>query len=359
MRSAMKKKRRPVAAAIAVAALLPRMVGGAQAAAAVAADPAPPGGQGAGSAAVPLEGLVPGIPPSPHERHIDTPDQALPPVIPHGSFGHTRGPRDETSQQVLPPPRTSPQTQPPVTPQVTPPAASSTPSPTSPPDPPDSTADADATVEYVPPQDVQPSRTTAAPHPCTASTGPYQREVERFLKLTVDGKQSKKDCEAIRKWQIEENIQPAIGFAGPSSWGKIRLIKAQRDPNAAGRCPVVDARVACVDLPRQLMWVQAGEDVIFGPVPIRSGKAGYPTRVGWNRIYWKNKDHHSTIYDSPMPFAQFFNGGQAFHGVYGNIYDPTEGSYGCVNLRYDDAKELWDVLHEDDRVYSWGRRPGT
>ncbi|MFG2195317.1 L,D-transpeptidase [Streptomyces sp. NPDC048639] len=39
-----------------------------------------------------------------------------------------------------------------------------------------------------------------------------------------------------------------------------------------------------------------------------------------------------------MPFAQFFNGGQAFHGDHGTIYDRNGGSHGCVNLRYDDAK---------------------
>lgn len=92
---------------------------------------------------------------------------------------------------------------------------------------------------------------------------------------------------------------------------------------------------------------------------ILCGMPGYPTRVGWNKIYWKNEDHTSTIYDSPMPFAQFFNGGQAFHGGHGNIDDPNGGWHGCVNLRYDDAKGLWDVLYVQDRVYSWGRRAGT
>ncbi|UQA94017.1 L,D-transpeptidase [Streptomyces halobius] len=308
-----RKRRRPIAAVVAVAAVLPLVLGGstaaqatqaAQGVEAVPADPAPPAGQ-----AVPLEALVPGIPPGPHERHTDTPDQALPPLIPKGAA-------DQSDTH-------------------------------------------DTTVEYVPPQEAQNARQPDESAPCASFTGPYQRELERFLRLPVDGKQSKADCRVIRRWQSEEDIQPAIGFAGPSSWGRIRLIEARRAPNEAGRCPVRDALVACVDLPRQLMWVQAGKDVIFGPVPIRSGKPGYPTRIGWNRIYWRHKNHHSTIYDSPMPFAQFFNGGQAFHGVYGNIYDPTGGSYGCVNLRYDDAKELWDVLAKDDRVYSWGRRPGT
>jgi hypothetical protein len=60
-----------------------------------------------------------------------------------------------------------------------------------------------------------------------------------------------------------------------------------------------------------------------------------------------------------MPYAQFFNGGQAIHGVHSNIHDPNGGSYGCVNLTYRDAKRLWSVLRLHDRVFSWGRRPGT
>jgi hypothetical protein len=214
-------------------------------------------------------------------------------------------------------------------------------------------------VEYVPSRESLPSRTSRPSKACTAPTGPYQLQLEEYLGLNADGRQSKADCKAIRAWQRRENIRPATGFAGPSSWGRIRLVQARRAPNAAGRCPVVDERVACVDLPRQLMWVQAGSDVVFGPVPIRSGMSGYSTRIGWHRVYWKHRNHHSTIYDSPMPFAQFFNGGQAFHGVHGNIYDPDDGSYGCVNLRYRDAKELWHTLYVGDRVYAWGRRPGT
>ncbi|MET8678796.1 L,D-transpeptidase family protein [Streptomyces sp. NPDC004647] len=357
MRSAVKRRGRgPAAAAVAVAALLPLMIGGAGSA--LAADPAPPGGQpsgrpgspsadrpgdqGSGNAAVPLERLVPGVPLSPHERHVDTPDQALPPLIPPASDqapDQREDHRDALGRG----------------------SQSGRPGPLDPPLSDDSAAtEDDRIVEYVPPEDARPDRNQAEPASCTAATGPYQREVERFLNLPVDGEQSEADCEVIRQWQIEQNIEPAIGFAGPSSGGHIRLVEARPDPNADGLCPVVpDERVACLDLPRQLMWVQAGEDVVFGPVAIRSGKPGYPTRVGWNRVYWKNREHFSTIYKSPMPYAQFFNGGQAIHGAYGNIYDPEEGSYGCVNLKVPDARDLWDVLFVNDRVYSWGRRPGT
>lgn len=207
-------------------------------------------------------------------------------------------------------------------------------------------------VEYVPLADA------VARVSCTKSRGPYQRQVERWLKLKVDGKQSKADCKAIRAFQVKQKIKPAIGFAGPITWSRMRYLSAKKNPNAAKKCPVRTYRVACVDLDRQITWVQKGKKVVFGPVPMRSGRAGYKTRTGWFKVYWKHKNHVSTLYHQPMPYAQFFSGGQAFHAVYGSIFT-TVGSMGCVNLRIGDARKLWGVLKKGDRVYAWGRRPGA
>ncbi|MFD3834935.1 L,D-transpeptidase family protein [Streptomyces sp. NPDC058642] len=207
-------------------------------------------------------------------------------------------------------------------------------------------------VEYVPLADA------VARVSCTTSRGPYQRQVERWLKLKVDGKQSKADCKAIRAFQVKHKIKPAIGFAGPVTWSRMQYLSAKKNPNAAKKCPVRTYRVACVDLDRQITWVQKGKKVVFGPVPMRSGRAGYKTRTGWFKVYWKHKNHVSTLYHQPMPYAQFFSGGQAFHAVYGSIFT-TVGSMGCVNLRLGDARKLWGVLKKDDRVYVWGRRPGA
>ncbi|MDN3024612.1 L,D-transpeptidase [Streptomyces sp. S.PB5] len=206
-------------------------------------------------------------------------------------------------------------------------------------------------VEYVPLGDA------VARVACTKSRGPFQRQVERWLKLKVDGKQSKGDCKVIRAFQVEQKIKPAIGFAGPVTWARMQYLSARENPNAAKKCPVRSYRVACVDLTRQITWVQKGKKVVFGPVPMRSGRVGDRTRTGWFKVYWKHKNHVSTLYHQPMPYAQFFSGGQAFHAVYGSIFT-TVGSMGCVNLRLGDARKLWGVLKKGDRVYVWGRRAG-
>ncbi|MEU8889281.1 L,D-transpeptidase [Streptomyces sp. NPDC048442] len=200
----------------------------------------------------------------------------------------------------------------------------------------------------------------AAPEPpCTAPTGPYQKELEGKLRLRADGKQSEADCVAIRKLQRDLNIDPADGRATAKTYGLLLVREARKNPNAAGKCPIrYGYSVTCVDLPRQLLWVQVGRKVTFAPVPIRSGIRGLETRTGWFRIYWKHKNHFSTIYNNaPMPYSQFFSGGQALHGTYGDLFEA--GSGGCVNLYVEDAARLWKKLGVGSMVYVWGAKPGT
>ncbi|MDG9716920.1 L,D-transpeptidase family protein [Streptomyces sp. DH24] len=292
--------RRSVAVLLAAVAVLP--VG---AASGVPGAPVPPGTGPEGR-------LVSGPEPGPFRPGaVDTPDQALPPEV------YTPSAAEDAVE------------------------------------PPDAAEGTDDLVEHMPPGGAD---TRAAG--CTRRTGPYQRQAERWLRLRADGRQSPADCRAIRAFQQWQGIRPAVGYAGPVTWARMRLVSAQLRPNAGRRCPVRAYRVACVDLGRQLTWVQKGRKVLYGPVPIRSGRAGYRTRAGWHRVYWRHKNHWSTLYRTPMPYAQFFSGGQAFHGIYGSVH-ARPGSMGCVNLRVRDARALWSVLRKGDRVYVWGRKPGT
>nr|WP_190131666.1 L,D-transpeptidase [Streptomyces mashuensis] len=202
----------------------------------------------------------------------------------------------------------------------------------------------------------------AATAACTAGTGPQQKNVERFLGRTADGKQSPADCRAIRDFQLTHGITPAAGYAGSVTWGVMELMTRQREagsnPNASGACPVNKGRIACVDLTRQLSWIQDGKSLKLGPVPIRSGRDGYETRTGLKKIYWRSIDHWSTLYKVRMPYSQFFDGGQAFHSIDGSVWSPP-GSHGCVNMRRGDAKAYWSMLKNGDNVYVYGRKPGT
>ncbi|MEU6624715.1 L,D-transpeptidase family protein [Streptomyces litmocidini] len=250
--------------------------------------------------------LVPGVVGAGSAEYpMDTPDQVLPPLQPEGDV-----PVPEPEEEV------------------------------------------DELVEYLP-----RSAVGAVGAACTAKASTYQRRVERLLGLRVDGKQSAADCRAIRAFQVKEKIKPAAGYAGPVTWARAELLAARKNLDPGRRCPVKTYAVACVDLDRQLMWVRKGKKVTYAVVNVRTGRPGYATRTGWHTVYWRHKDHWSSIYDTPMPYAQFFSGGQAFHAVYGQLATPG-GSRGCVNLSYADARRLWGVLRKGDRVYIWGKRPG-
>jgi lipoprotein-anchoring transpeptidase ErfK/SrfK len=223
---------------------------------------------------------------------------------------------------------------------------------------------------------------------CDPHTGPYQTQIERLLHLLVFGHQTRAACAAIRRYQRTHGIHPAVGYAGPVTWHRLhgrhprrqwhpRRVRRTRprrhaaythrlsvprsrptgNPNAAGHCPTGRFRIACVDQNRQIMWVQRGRRVVFGPVRIRTGYGRYRTRNGLHRVYWKHRYHVSTLYGMPMPYAQFFDRGEAFHGIYGSITS-RHRSYGCVNMRLTDARRLWTVLRRGDRVYLWGHVPG-
>jgi lipoprotein-anchoring transpeptidase ErfK/SrfK len=109
--------------------------------------------------------------------------------------------------------------------------------------------------------------------------------------------------------------------------------------------------VLCIDKSsRTLRWVVDGE--VRELVDVRFGSAYTPTREGVFSVYFKSRDHVSELYDTPMPFAMFFSGGQAVH------YSPdfaavgyNGASHGCVNVRDHDAVAgLFDQVEVGDRV---------
>ncbi|MGW7369465.1 L,D-transpeptidase family protein [Streptomyces sp. NPDC054841] len=197
---------------------------------------------------------------------------------------------------------------------------------------------------------------------CTTATGPYQKQVEKFMGRPVDGRQSPADCKAIQTFQRWHGITPTIGYAGPVTWRTMSTILAQRaagtNPNRAGTCPTNRGRIACVDLTRQLSWIQDGARLKYGPVPVRTGRDGAETRTGSKKIYYRSVNHWSTIYRVWMPYSQFFDGGIAFHSVTKSMYNPP-GSGGCVNMRPTDAKAYWNLLGNGEDVFVYGRKPGT
>ncbi len=110
--------------------------------------------------------------------------------------------------------------------------------------------------------------------------------------------------------------------------------------------PCVAAARACVDLSAQQAWLMRDGDVIYGPVPVATGKASAPTDHGTFRVFWKDLHHRSSeFHNAPMPYSVFFNGGEAFHED-----SVTVRSHGCVHLTRRAAQTFYNTLHVGDVV---------
>src|SRR3954470_2899194 len=122
--------------------------------------------------------------------------------------------------------------------------------------------------------------------------------------------------------------------------GKLRLDR---------RC--MTGRILCVNKKtRKLVFMSNGKLQATGDV--RFGCASTPTRNGSFKVYRKSKNHVSSIYPSPMPYAMFFSGGQAVHYSSDFRARGYNGcSHGCVNMR-DKTRIAWifDRVKVGDKV---------
>lgn len=110
-------------------------------------------------------------------------------------------------------------------------------------------------------------------------------------------------------------------------------------------------RVMCASKKdRKLYWVINGQ--IQKTFDARFGCAATPSDNGTFRVYWKSYNHTSTIYDTWMPRAMFYNGGEAVH------YSPDFAnrgwagcSGGCINIRdWNGINWLYGQVQNGDKV---------
>ncbi|WP_420813993.1 L,D-transpeptidase family protein [Phytoactinopolyspora endophytica] len=122
--------------------------------------------------------------------------------------------------------------------------------------------------------------------------------------------------------------------------------------NAAGLpSECATGRVLCIDKSTQsLRWAIDGE--VHTTLDVRFGSELTPTREGVFSIGWKSRDHVSSLYDTPMPYAMFFSGGQAIHyspDFAANGYNGA--SHGCVNVRDEGTiASLFEQVEVGDKV---------
>ena len=134
----------------------------------------------------------------------------------------------------------------------------------------------------------------------------------------------------------------------PGQW-ELYLMGGQPADAPDPRC--LTGRVLCISkTSRTLRWMIDGQTLTT--VSVRFGSVGTPTREGVFSVYWKSRHHVSTLYDSPMPYAMFFSGGQAVHYSADFAARGYAGaSHGCVNVRDEAAiANLFDQVRNGDKV---------
>ncbi len=181
--------------------------------------------------------------------------------------------------------------------------------------------------------------------PCRIiAAGATVRKVQAIVGVTQDGVLGPRTCEAIKTYQCTKNLT-VDGVVGPITWGVM-----QGDPAPRG------TRI-CASLTRQSLWVTKDGTRTYTAARMRSGDPrlsnSATTATGNFEVYWKDKDHVSSVFGSPMPYSMFFHGGQAIHGSTFSL----PGSHGCINVTMDDARRLWNKAPVGTPVSIWGVRP--
>jgi hypothetical protein len=152
---------------------------------------------------------------------------------------------------------------------------------------------------------------------------------------------------AVRRFQTKAHL-PVTGVATHATWERL-IPRTLRGKGAIRPQCRGHGWNLCYDRARhQVTLWRAGS--LWNSWLVRGGARGYETRTGSFRVYWRDRDHVSGIYKTPMPYSQFFSRGQAFHGS-PFMTDPFVGhSHGCVNMYIEDARQLWKLTAGKKRV---------
>jgi peptidoglycan hydrolase-like protein with peptidoglycan-binding domain len=185
------------------------------------------------------------------------------------------------------------------------------------------------------------------------------RQIGHFNR-TPTGHYASVTAAAVSSFQNKRGL-PRTGATDTVTWDKLlgmtrKPTRAELHPTTANpvakpdpRC--MSGRVLCISkTSRTLSWMVGGR--VVSAMDVRFGSQYTPTREGSFNVYWKSRHHVSTLYDSPMPYALFFSGGQAVHYSSDFAASGYSGaSHGCVNVR-DEGKiaSLFSQVRNGDKV---------
>ena len=166
-------------------------------------------------------------------------------------------------------------------------------------------------------------------------TGPIvslvqQRLVWTGLPLKVTGVYDAATAKAVKKFQVKQLLS-SNGRVDKATFTRLAQVTrrgAKLDPRCKGAVEVL-----CIDKSQKVLrFLVHGKLKML--LDVRFGSPALPTREGVFDVYAKSRFHVSTLYDTPMPFALFFSGGQAVHySMFFHAVGYAGLSHGCVNVR--------------------------
>lgn len=170
-----------------------------------------------------------------------------------------------------------------------------------------------------------------------------QYRLQRLGLLTdrPDGRFGPRTKAAVMRFQQRRGLRPT-GVVNHRTWPL--LIRS----TIRGRAQIPRACMrpgwhACYDrLHHQVNLYRSG--TLHNSWLVRGGGITTVTRTGDFIVFSRDIDHYSHQFDNaPMPYSQFFSGGEALHGSRFMV-DPFEGhSHGCINMWVEDSRQLWNL----------------
>jgi lipoprotein-anchoring transpeptidase ErfK/SrfK len=164
---------------------------------------------------------------------------------------------------------------------------------------------------------------------------------------------------AIEDFESQNNIG-VDGEAGPTVWGALINDLINDKPSATPYVYVLVNKV----VPQTLTLWNNGTAQFT--VPVNSGAPGADTTDGSYAVFehvrfsdMKGTNVDGSTYDDPnVPYASYFNGGDALHGFIRASYG-TPQSNGCVEMSYANAAQVWPLTPIGTLVTVVGPNFGT
>jgi hypothetical protein len=158
---------------------------------------------------------------------------------------------------------------------------------------------------------------------------------------TPNGVYGEKTLNAVKRFQRRNGLKDT-GVVGYKTWKPLIQQTVRGRHQVPDGCRS-DGWHACYDRARhQVNLYQHG--TLLNSWLVRGGSFTTKTRTGTFVVFRRDIDHVSATFDdAPMPYAQFFSGGQALHGSRFMMDPFVDHSHGCVNFYTEDAKQLWNL----------------